>query len=79
MHWKCFHALNCSEEVIKISVSFLKRSERTSRQQAKETAAVLPRFPSFNFQRAAGAMSTHQRPQGIPSSHSLKLLLWGGN
>lgn len=68
MHWKCFHALNCSKEVIKMSVSFLKRSERTSRQQATEAAAVLPWFPSFNFQRAAGAMSTHQSPQGITSS-----------
>lgn len=68
MHWKCFHALNCSKEVIKMSVSFLKRSERTSRQQATEAVAVLPWFPSFNFQRAAGAMSTHQSPQGITSS-----------
>lgn len=79
MHWKWFHALNCSEEVIKMSVSFLKRSERTSRQQATEAAAVLPWFPSFNFQRAAGVMSTLQRPQGITSSLSLQLLLWGGN
>lgn len=68
MHWKCFHALNCSEEVNKMSVSVLKRSERTSRQQATEAAAVLPWFPPFNFLRAAGATSTHQRPQGITSS-----------
>lgn len=79
MHWKYFHALNCTEEVIKMSVSYLKRSGRTSRQQATETAAVLPWFPSFHFQGAAGAMSTHQRSQSIASSRSLQLPLWGGN
>lgn len=79
MHSKCFHALNCTEEVIKMSISYLKSPERKSRQQATETAAVLPWFPSFNFQGAAGAMSTQQRPHGITSSHSGQLLLWGGN
>lgn len=79
MHWKCFHASNYTEEVIKMSISYLKNPERTNRQQATETAAVLPWFPSFNFQGAAGAMPTQQRAQGITSSHSGQLLRWGGN
>jgi len=71
MQCNFFHAFNCTEEVIKISISYLKRSERTSRQRATETATALPQSPSAiskQQQQEKGPLS--RGAQGVAASHS---------